>query len=167
MSKKLTIIRHAKSDWGNSNLKDFDRPLNKRGFRDAPFMANTLFNRQIKVDKLISSPALRACTTAKIFADKFGINHSEIELKEELYHANFSVLLEQVHNIQPAHNHSVFFGHNPGLSNLVSLLVSDYLSMPTCAIAELEIHVNEWNLVAPGTASLINFDYPKNHQPLK
>ena len=71
--KSLLIIRHAKSDWDNSSLNDFDRPLNKRGKRDAPEMAKRLLGKKISIDAFVSSPALRAFTTCKIIAQEYGI----------------------------------------------------------------------------------------------
>ena len=66
--KKLYLVRHAKSSWENNKLKDIDRPLNKRGKRDAPFMGRLMKENNIKPDLLISSPAERALRTAKIFS---------------------------------------------------------------------------------------------------
>ena len=68
--KKLYIIRHAKSDWSDDTLKDFDRPLNKRGLKNAPFMGSLLKNKNINPDLILSSPALRAITTAEIIANR-------------------------------------------------------------------------------------------------
>lgn len=70
--KQLLLVRHAKSDWGNPGLDDFDRPLNERGKKDAPAMAKRIIEKKIKIDAFISSPAKRAAKTAKYFAAAFG-----------------------------------------------------------------------------------------------
>ena len=69
--KQLILIRHAKSDWDDPSLDDFDRPLNGRGKRDAPLMAERLRDKDIKIDQFIASPAKRARKTAAIFTEAY------------------------------------------------------------------------------------------------
>ena len=80
--KTLILVRHAKSDWGNPSLSDFDRPLNERGKRDAPIMAKRLLDKKIKIDQIIASPAKRAAKTAKYFAEAFDYKKDKIEFKK-------------------------------------------------------------------------------------
>ena len=82
--KQLILVRHAKSDWGNPGLDDFDRPLNERGKKNAPVMAQRLLDKKIKIDAFISSPAKRAAKTAKIFAETFKQKKDVIVFKEKL-----------------------------------------------------------------------------------
>src|SRR6056297_1598790 len=83
--KTLLIIRHAKSSWDNPDLPDVERPLNKRGFRDAPFMAKLIAEKVPKPDLFLSSPATRASTTAKYFAEAYNLEENRIEIKELIY----------------------------------------------------------------------------------
>ena len=80
--KQLLLIRHAKSDWNDASLSDFDRPLNNRGKTDAPVMAKRLLDKKVKIDLFISSPAKRAKKTASIFAKEYDIKKDKINFKE-------------------------------------------------------------------------------------
>src|SRR6185436_5308799 len=86
--KTLILVRHAKSSWDDLGLSDFDRPLNDRGKKDAPVMAERLANKKIKIDAFISSPAKRAARTARIFAKEFDKKKDDIIYKTELYLAS-------------------------------------------------------------------------------
>jgi phosphohistidine phosphatase len=85
--KTLLLVRHAKSDWNDASLSDFDRPLNERGKRDAPAMAHRLLDKKIAIDAFISSPAKRARKTASIFSKEYGKDKEELILIDELYGA--------------------------------------------------------------------------------
>lgn len=85
--KTLILVRHAKSDWGNPDLDDFDRPLNGRGKSDAPVMAHRLLDKKVKIDAFIASPAKRARKTAAIFAAAYKTDKDDIILRDELYGA--------------------------------------------------------------------------------
>ena len=94
--KTLLLIRHAKSDWADASLNDFDRPLNERGKRDAPAMVQRLLDKKISIDAFISSPAKRARKTAGIFAKEYKQGKENIILKEELYGAASAVFFDVV-----------------------------------------------------------------------
>jgi len=167
VSKKLTIVRHAKSDWGSVSIGDFDRPLNKRGIRDLPVMAKLFTERVSDVDKVLSSPALRAKSTAIEFSKFLGISENNILFFQDLYLAELTTLMKQLNHLSDSVNHAIIFGHNPGLSDLGTHISGEYLSFPTCAILELELHVKSWSEVSSGTGSILNFDYPKRHNELQ
>jgi phosphohistidine phosphatase len=159
--KTLVIIRHAKSSWDNPLLSDFDRPLNDRGKEDAPEMAKRLQRTKITPGIWLSSNAKRAYSTAKRFADVFGVDHSEIQQLDELYHASDSRLLETVHSIPAKHDVAFLFGHNPGLTdfvNQVSNLRTD--NIPTCGVVVLQLP--SWKKAGHEPAELLLYDYPKN-----
>src|SRR5574338_873525 len=94
--KTLLLIRHAKSSWDDVSLSDFDRPLNDRGKRDAPIMAERLSEKNIEIDTFVSSPAKRAARTAKIFAEEFKMKKDDIVFKTELYMASADVFLRSL-----------------------------------------------------------------------
>ena len=85
--KSIILIRHAKSSWNDASLSDFDRPLNERGKKDAPIMANRLFDNKVKIDVFVSSPAKRAARTARIFAKEYKMGKEDILFMTELYGA--------------------------------------------------------------------------------
>lgn len=160
--KQLIIVRHAKSDWGNPNLRDFDRPLNKRGKTNAPEMAHRLVKKQIKPQLIVSSPALRAITTAKFFADTWQMPLAEILEEPKIYEANVDTLLKVINNFDNTYGQIAMFGHNPGLTDLVNYLDGHIYEMPTCSIAILEFPFEDWAMISEGTAKVVLFDYPKS-----
>lgn len=163
MAKHVFIIRHAKSDW-SLGVSDYDRPLNERGFRDAPFMAERLAANPTKPQLLVSSPAKRALTTAQIFAERLSALSKDIQIEPSIYEASTKTLLELINNMDDQWERIAIFGHNPGLSELASYLSEeDYLNMPTCAIVHLHFpHANHWSEISGGTGAIIDFWYPKD-----
>ncbi len=163
--KQLLLIRHAKSDWGNAELSDFERPLNKRGKENAPQMAERLLRRGIVPQEIISSPAVRAISTAKIFAGTWGISKKEIKEEQAIYEAPVSTLIKVINRFDNTSNFTVLFGHNPGLTMLaVELCDCDIYNIPTCGVVLMEFALHDWKMVTAGTGSLKLFDYPKNEE---
>jgi phosphohistidine phosphatase len=158
--KKLMVVRHAKSDWGDANLSDFDRPLNARVLNTAPEMAGRLLQKCIVPQYLISSPALRAKTTANIFADKLGL--AEPKYNNAIYEARYTDLLQVVNSLPDAYGYVAMFGHNPGLSDLIYHLTGDLVNMPTCAVVVISFDTDSWKMVSGNTGSITYYDYPKN-----
>ncbi len=163
MAKQLIIIRHAKSDWGDFTLKDFDRPLNHRGHKNAPEMAQRFVAKGIKPDTIVSSPALRALTTAKYFASEWGLTASELNTEALIYEASTKTLLNIINDFDDKFDHIALFGHNPGLTDLLNYLTDEYITnMPTCSTAVIEFPFDEWKLISNDTGKLVLFDYPKS-----
>ena len=165
MKKTLVLVRHAKSSWTESGLSDHDRPLNERGKRDAPFMAKRMAESGLAIDLIVSSSANRALTTAKHYADALNIAHTDIQVVPSIYEADVRQLMDAINALDDAHSTVVMFGHNPGFSYLIQYLNGSMLHMPTNGVAHLEINVNSWANVGTGSATLIDFDYPKKHLP--
>jgi phosphohistidine phosphatase len=160
--KTLILIRHAKSSWKNPGLPDRDRPLNKRGKRDAPVMAEHLAERGIEVDRVISSPTTRALATAEVITEEIGFPWNEIIVDERLYHADALELLEVIRNLDDHLDCVMCFGHNPGLTDLVHHLSPHYIdNVPTCGVVELKFDVDTWALVGEIEPLEVDFDYPK------
>ncbi|WP_417333315.1 SixA phosphatase family protein [Halarcobacter sp.] len=158
--KKLYLIRHAKSDWSNPSLEDFDRPLNKRGEKNAPFMATILKQKNANPDLIISSPAYRTKKTAKLI--KKGIAFKgEILYDEHLYEASLKTMLEIVNYINDDYDKVFIIGHNPTLNMLAFYLVGFNENIPTCGVLEIEFDCDSWREVNKKSAKLISFDYPK------
>ena len=163
MAKRLILIRHAKSDWGNPSLRDFDRPLNKRGHAAAPEMAQRMVNQNIYPDLIVSSPALRALTTAKYFAKEWEVEVNNIETDKTIYEAGVKNLLNVVNQFDNQYATIALFGHNPGLTDFANYLSDvNIYNMPTCSIVMLEFPFEEWNVVSSSTAKVLLFDYPKS-----
>lgn len=161
--KTLYLVRHAKSDWNLLNLDDFDRPLNKRGLRNAPVMAKRLKKRKIKPEVLISSPAERALSTARIFADVFGYSEKKIIKKPTIYEAEIKDLLKVINHIDDKYGSAMLFGHNPTFTDMVNYLTDMELdNLPTCGVVQVEFDVDNWHEISTHQGKLILFEYPKN-----
>ena len=157
--KTLFLVRHAKSDWENSLLQDIERPLNSRGYDNA----NTMSRHFTSIpDLIITSPAVRAASTALIFARNLNYHSNQILIKQELYESSVKDYLSVIKKIDKSFRSVMLFAHNPLISN-----VADYLTkgipteMPTCAIAGIEFDTDNWSELKPGSGRLILFDYPK------
>ena len=162
--KKLFLIRLAKSSWEDLRLDDFDRPLNKRGEKDAPFMAELLKEKNIIPDLIISSPSLRTKLTAEIIAEKIGFI-DKISFDKTIYEAPLSNLKRAINNIDNSFNSIVFVGHNPGLHELAQELCDiEVDNIPTCAIVEIEFDVDSWDKISKKNAKLISYEYPKKYK---
>ena len=163
MSKKLLIVRHAKSDWESGVKKDFDRPLNDRGEKNAPEMAQRLVNKNVIPEKIVSSPALRAITTAGLFAEAFGYSKSDISQEPKIYEASASRLLKIINELPNQYDFIALFGHNPGLTELViNLSNADIYNLPTCGMVLLDFPYEDWNMITDGSGEKVFFDFPKN-----
>ena len=142
MSKKVIIIRHAKSSWSQTGLADFDRPLNERGLKDALFMANRLRDLGEIPEILISSNANRAQSTAKYFAE---ILDKPLELNSSLYHGYPEDYLNALSELSDDIKMVALFGHNPGITyiaNMISQGCTD--NIPTCGIIIAQTNLNSW-----------------------
>lgn len=161
--KRLLICRHAKSSWSQSDLRDFDRPLNQRGERDAPEMGRRLAARGLQPELICASPAARALATAHHYAQQLGYPVEQIRTNAVQYAANVPVMLQLVQAIEAAVEVLMVVGHNPestALANVLGALMID--NIPTSGIVGLDFAVDSWQQVAPGKGSLVFFDYPKN-----
>lgn len=160
--KYLLLNRHAKSDWGNPQLNDFDRPLNSRGENDAPRMGKRLFERDPNIDLIISSPANRAITTAKLMAKELGYAVENIQQEPKIYEAQVSQLLKIINQIDNDYETVLMYGHNPGFTDLADYLTgSGILNIPTCGICKISFDFDDWAEVSAHTGKLVYFDFPK------
>ncbi len=159
--KQLTLIRHAKSDWHTGAARDFDRPLNGRGNKAAPLMAGRMVERGTMPDLFVSSPARRALETVRLLAEGLDIDTSDIMFREDIYEASLATLIEVVEQL-PGLEHIALVGHNPGLSELGLWLCTQAPEwLPTCAVLELELAIDDWKAVEAGCAKRLYYDYPK------
>ncbi|MEA3352750.1 MAG: histidine phosphatase family protein [Campylobacterota bacterium] len=161
--KKLYLVRHAKSSWKDITLDDFDRPLNKRGKKDAPFMAKLIKEQRIIPDILISSPANRAKTTAQTFHKILNLKKN-ILFDKKLYFASLEEIEDTVTHIDDKYDTVFIFSHNPTLNEFIEKHLEIYDNLPTCGIAGMVCETNSWKTFLKHNLELIMFDYPKNHK---
>ncbi len=163
--KTLYLLRHAKSSWDDPDVDDFSRPLNERGEKDAPRMGKRLKERNIVLDLIYSSSALRALTTAKIVAGTMNYPEASIHADRSLYHADELQLWKYVRHFAEPSNNVMIVGHNPGLTLFANEAMDDSIDdIPTCGLLAIEFNVDEWKDVRKGAGKTGFFDFPKNQQ---
>jgi len=160
--KSLLLIRHAKSSWDSPGFKDFDRPLNERGHRDAPMMAERLLQKKIGIDRFITSTANRALTTAEYFHKAYKAALSHLIALPELYQAGPSTFDAVIASLNDDWNSVALFSHNPGITETVnSFGVASVPDMPTCAIFGINANIKHWKDFATAEKLFLLFNYPK------
>lgn len=167
MSLTLSLVRHAKSAWDDPELEDFERPLNARGRRDAPRMARVAAERYEHPPVLLTSPAVRAITTARRFAEALGSDARTMRIDARLYEASAGDWSEVIQS-QPDDSHDLMaFGHNPGISAFAGWLCNDMkgIDMPTAAIIMLRLDCDSWSALYPGCAEMIEYVRPRELDP--
>jgi phosphohistidine phosphatase len=165
----MLVLRHGKSDWGDPDKADFDRPLAPRGLKDAPRMGDVLALFQCVPDRILSSPALRARQTAELVAEACGYRRS-IDWQDSFYPGSSQALLEALQNLPDSIECPMLIGHNPTLEETVTLLLGcggegwsgDFtVRIPTAGLVCLEVDILNWADLEPGDAVLRWFLIPK------
>lgn len=161
--KTLILIRHAKSDWGYEFLKDIDRPLNERGYRDAYQLSKWYVQHFLKPQLILSSPAIRAISTALIFARTLEYNEENIQIKHGIYDATTDDFLNLIHQLPDSIDTAMFFGHNPTITNLSNALCPDFFidNIPTCSIIKLNFDTSQWMMIGKVQAYQIEHKFSK------
>ena len=161
MERRLLVLRHAKSSWAESHIDDWDRPLNDRGRRDAPNVGRLLRRLSLVPDFIISSDAVRAETTARLVAEAAGYT-GPIVLAPSLYHAAPGAIIDVLREAPAPDARAIMIvAHNPGLEDLVSQLTGDHVSLPTAALVNLALPVQDWSGLEQTTdATLIDIWRP-------
>lgn len=162
--KRLYLMRHAKSDWNCDWLDDVERPLNERGKRDAPAMGALLKQLGYVPDVMISSPASRAYTTARIVAEEIGYDPGAIRLSEEMYDATTRDIIAVVKAIGSGIRSAMLFGHNPGLTSTANLLSGAGIgNVPTAGVVAIDLPIESWHDAGDTPGTLLTFEYPKKN----
>lgn len=161
---RLTLVRHAKTEPSRPGLEDWERALEPRGHRDAPYMGQRLKERRLKPDRIITSPALRAITTAGILARELGISAETIEQEERLYLAAPKDILLVVRELGGPAKHLMLVGHNPGITEFADRIGHERPvdHLPTCAVYTLQFRLADWAHVDWSTGINADLDYPGN-----
>ena len=170
--KTLTLLRHAKSGWDDQVQRDFDRPLNGKGRRAAQTVGRHLRGGFV-LDHVVASPALRVQQTLEEVAGGLGRTLAPV-WDRRIYLASAATLLDVVRELPDAVSGAMLVGHNPGLEDLVLLLVPDGETgardaveekYPTASVAELTFAVDRWADVAESGATLARFVRPRDLDP--
>ncbi len=145
-------------------MSDHDRPLNKRGQLDAPFMAEKLKESGISPDLILSSTAVRTMELANILSDKFNYGRENIVSSRDLYLASDSEIIHSIRELDDKYNTVFILAHNPGITFAVNKLCRSSIdNMPTSGIAGIEFDTVYWKKVKSGSGKLFLFEYPKKY----
>jgi phosphohistidine phosphatase len=162
--KTLYLARHAKSSWKYPNLDDFERPLNKRGRKNAPFMGKILKKLKVAPDLIISSPANRAAMTARIIAAKINYPLEKIRYSETIYEFRENALIHVIKQLDNSVNKAMVVGHNPAINGLANYIGDQPISnVPTCGIYCVDLDISSWAKICENCGKLIFFEFPKKH----
>ena len=142
--KTLLLLRHAKSSWKDTKVKDFDRPLNQRGLKAAPAIGRLMRKRKLEPKLVLSSPAERARRTTQLVIDAAGMK-TELRYDERIYEATGARLFEIVTQIEDDADMALLVGHNPGLEELLEKLTGEARRLPTAALVCVELDIEKWN----------------------
>jgi phosphohistidine phosphatase len=159
--KTVMLLRHAKSDWDDQSLRDFDRPLADRGRRDAPRIGKAIRKKGRIPDLIISSPAARARETIEAVVKSAGLEASP-QFDETIYGAEPADLLKLIRGLPDTSSSVLFVGHNPTFEHLLARLAAADEHMPTAALACIEFQIDHWKDLDDGQGKLVWFVTPKD-----
>ena len=172
--KILTLLRHAKSDWSDRSMRDFDRPINERGVRGAAAIGHCLAERETVFDLILASPAVRVVETLDRLQPAYGRSLNP-EWDRRIYLASSVTLMDVLRSVEDDPGHVLMVGHNPGLEDLIFDLVPDDGSsplrdtveekFPTAALATLELAIDDWADIADGCGKLTDLVRPRDLDP--
>lgn len=158
--KTLLILRHAKSSWDDPSLSDFDRPLNERGLKTAPFIGQVLAENDLQPDAILSSPAQRAMQTARMVKESGNLT-AEPEFNDKIYEASQFQLLEVLSEVPPETGMLLLVGHNPGMEGLLKLLTGEKQSIPTAGLIKISLNIDNWSEIREDTGTVEMFIKPR------
>lgn len=157
MTKTLLLMRHGKSSWKDKSLPDIKRPLKKRGEADSEEMGHILKHKKLLPDVILTSPAKRARTTAEIAAKEAGIS-KRVQVVDALYLAEVKDIFDVLHGLEGNPDRVMVVGHNPGLESVLQMLNGHVDSLPTGAMAQLSLEVDDWKTLSMDVAGeMVNF----------
>lgn len=171
--KTLTVLRHAKSGWDDPVARDFDRPLNPKGQRAAETIGRHLRAHGMAFDLVVASPAVRVVETLEHVAAGYGETIAP-QWDQRIYLASAATLLDVIHELPDSVSDVLLVGHNPGLEDLVLLLVPDEAGglrddveakFPTASVARMEFPADHWDAIRAGSGMLQRFTRPRDLDP--
>ena len=158
--KTLYLLRHAKSSWDDPALSDFERPLNPRGHRTAPFMGELMKKRKLRAEIIVSSPAERAKETAILVKESADMP-AEIVFDRRIYEASANRLRKVIAELKNNYATAMLVGHNPGIEGFVYNLTGQSEPMPTAALAIIELEIDDWADLKDNCGKVVSVIRPK------
>lgn len=157
-------MRHAKSSWKRTDLPDFERPLNKRGRKDAPFIGKLLAEHHFHPDLILTSPATRALATSRIVAEKLGTPLHEVRVEHSLYESSPDQILNVIRTLSETCQNVLVVGHNPELTTFINSSSNlEIENLPTSGAVCLDYEIRSWKNMGKVVGNVRFFEYPKKH----
>lgn len=161
----MCFVRHAKSSWDHPGVTDFDRPLNARGFADAPMMAGKMRDLGLIGDFILTSGARRALTTAMYFKETFNLPESALVIHNDIYEASAETIFDVVRTAPDEVEFLYVFGHNPAFTWVANSIAGVRIdNVPTCGIVHAQTAISSWKDFRPEYAAFIGFHYPSQYK---
>jgi len=161
---ELCLVRHAKSSWKYPKLDDFERPLNKRGRKNAPFMGKIVHKLGFSPDLIIASPASRAAMTARVFAFEINYPLEKIRYLASIYESDEIDLIDILEGLDDNFKKVMLVGHNPSLTHLANNIGNYPISnIPTSGVFCVTLNITSWSAIKKRTGKLKYFEFPKKH----
>lgn len=167
--KTIYLIRHAKSSWEDADLRDHDRPLNKRGMSDGPMMANIFKEREGDVDAIITSTAVRANSTASFFAEALDlVGTDRILHSSNLYCSMSRDVHDVIRSLPSAYESVALFGHNPSFTAIANQFDGQAIpNIPTCGMVKIVSEIEDWGMWSARKGKIEYFIFPKMFKGVK
>ncbi|XQP83861.1 MAG: SixA phosphatase family protein [Candidatus Pollutiaquabacter aromativorans] len=160
--KRLYLVRHAKSSWEFGTLPDAERPLNERGYRDAPRVGDYLAGKYVRPEAVVSSPAIRAYSTAFIICRRWDFPVGAIMLEPGLYETDTDAYADVIRQQDDRAQSLLLAGHNFSITHFLSFMLGKEVGeMPTCSVAVLDLELFSWNELKRGSGRLLELVLPK------
>lgn len=161
--KTLYIVRHAKSSWEYDGINDIDRPLKKRGIKDAYLVSAVLQKKIERPDVFVASCANRALHTAMIFSYSFNYPLANLKISKSLYSFSDGYLIKTVKALDDSFDSAIIFSHDHGISDFVNKFGNEVVNhVPTCGVIGIKFENNHWKNIKSGKTFLTEF--PENYK---
>jgi len=162
--KTIYLLRHAKSSWDDSRLSDKQRPLSGRGLKNAPQMGQRFAARGEHLERVLSSPALRALNTAQLFCEACGYPPDDIVIEPDLYFSGITSIEDLICAQDDRLRALMLVFHNPDITYFANSIDYDFHidNVPTCGLVRLVSDIAQWRDWTRDNTDVDYFDYPKN-----
>ena len=140
----MYLLRHAKAESATLQFSDEDRALTPKGIDDAKKLATKLVKKDIGFDLILTSPAIRAITTAQIISNRLDHKQRFLEVDKKLYQADCTTLLTIASKLHKKIKSVMLVGHNPALEDFAAYMTGESVSMQTCSLIEFTFELKDW-----------------------
>ena len=157
--KTIILLRHAKSSWDNANLADHERPLNKRGNKDAP-KVGAILSEQFQPDLVLCSTSRRTIETYHHV--KKSLNEHRFEERRSLFHASAGDIVDAIKSCDDKYDTVVIIAHNPGITDAFYRLCNVRIdNVPTAGVGVIRFKTDSFSKIELYSGKLAFFTYPK------